>query len=61
MMDSVDSHERLATLETNVEHLQNALVRIEATLDELRPIVWKAAGAATASLIIVEVVLKVLH
>ena len=60
-MDSTDAHERLAVVETRVDHLENTLSEIKTALEELKPVVWKAAGGATFALILTEIVVKALH
>lgn len=57
-MDTTEAHERLATVETKIEHIEEALRDIKASLDELKPIVWKAAGAAALLIFLFQVLLK---
>ena len=60
-MDSTDAHERLAVVETKVSHLEETLEGIQKTLEELKPIVWKAAGVAVGVLAVVELLIKATH
>lgn len=60
-MESTEAHERLAVLETKVTHLEETFSEIKNAVEELKPVVWKAAGGATAALIFVELVLKAFH
>ena len=53
--------ERIAVLETKVENMQETLQAIKASLEELRPILWRAAGAASAAVIIIQIILKSVH
>ena len=53
--------ERIAVLETKVDNLEDALLKIERAVDELKPVVWKAAGAATALLALIQLITKGLH
>ena len=48
-------------LETKVESIQDTLTKLEAAVEELKPVVWKAAGGATVILAIVQVLTKGLH
>lgn len=56
-----ESAERIAVLETKVDNLETALNKIEAAVEELKPVVWKAAGAATFFLAVVQILTKGLH
>jgi hypothetical protein len=58
-MGASEEHaERIAVLETEVRHIKDSLEGIQATLEELKPIVWKAAGAATALLALIQIITK---
>lgn len=56
-----DHHERIAVLETKVDHLDDALAEIKASVEELKPVVWKAAGAATVLLAVIQILTKGFH
>lgn len=57
----IEAHERLATVETKVTHLEESVLEIKAAIEELKPVVWKAAGGATAAVIIIQMLLKAIH
>ena len=53
--------ERIAVLETKVEGLEESLAKIEKAVEELKPVVWKAAGAATVLLAAIQFLTKGFH
>ena len=56
-----DQPERIAVLETKVENIQETLAKLESAVEELKPVVWKAAGGATVILAIVQLLTKGIH
>ena len=60
-METIQAHERLATVETKVTHLERGLSEIKLAVEELKPIIWKAAGAASIILILADLFFKAPH
>ena len=56
-----DQPERIAILETKVNHLEDSLEEIKVSVEELKPVVWKAAGAATVLLTAIQLLTKGFH
>lgn len=57
-MDSVEAHERLATLETNMQHALQDLHIVKADVEALKGVIWKAAGAATVIVLILQLLMR---
>ncbi len=58
MEGDVDSHERLAKLETNMEHVLDKLGILNTDVEGLKSVIWKAAGGVGVAVILVQFLLK---
>lgn len=54
----VESHERLASLETSMSHVLDRLVEITKDVESIKSVVWKAVGGATIALALMQFLLK---
>lgn len=55
MTTEFDHLQRTAVLETKVDAIQDTLQEIKGILDEVKPLIWKASGAISLLIILVNV------
>jgi hypothetical protein len=55
---SVELHERMAKLETNMEHVLDKLMTLTEDTESLKGVIWKATGGAVTIIALLQFLFK---